>query len=108
MQDDHASRKCCYSTVYYFSNPPSKAYTAAATILKNLPICKICCQSKASMGSTIADFLVDRKPNPVEGQSYHFPTKDAKVSTAKAGGKKETTPKKLGGLFDTTRVVVSE
>ena len=60
-------------------------------MLANPPRCELCCQSEYSTGTQAKDYLLDRKPDPVEeveeGQSQYFLTNSDKVSTTNKTGK---------------------
>ena len=107
VQDDDPSRKNCCSLVYHFPNELSPECTVAAVVLGNPPIQEFCSQSEVSAG--VDDYILDRQPDPIEGQSYYFPSQDEQRWTPKTTGKrKRATPTKktLGGMFVRTGVAV--
>ena len=87
LQDDHPSRKFYYSTVYHFPNKLSSEYTFAAVVLGKPPIREFCCRSEASAG--VDDYIMDRTPDPIEGQCYYFPPQGEQRSTPKTTGKRK-------------------
>ena len=83
----------CCSPVYHFPNELSSEYTVAAVVLEKPPMRKFYCQSEFSAG--VDDYIMDRTPDPIEGQSYCF-TQGEQRSTPKTTGKrKRAAPSKI-------------
>ena len=77
VMDDHETRQRGCSTVYYFPNQPSKEYNSAV-VLANSPMRKFCYQSDYNLRSPAPDYLMDQKLDPVDGQEFHFTTRETK------------------------------
>ena len=88
IQDDDPSRRFWCSLVYHFPNNLSPIYAVAASFLENLPIREFCCQSAVS-SFVVGDYILDWRPDPIEGQNYYFLSQDEQQSTPKTTGKRK-------------------
>ena len=99
VQDDDPSRKFGHSIVYHFPHIPSDEYAGNTKMLAQPPRRELCSHSEYSTSRKAKDYLLDRKPDPVEvvveGQSQYFPTISGKViTTTNKGKRKRTQPTK--------------